>query len=107
MIDPVTAVATASAAFNIIKKGFEIGRDVEDMSSDLSRWMGAAADIKKAEEYNKNPPLFKKLFAGNAVEAEAMEIFLAKKNGTLESREGKGSKHSRRSKRTRFARKIY
>jgi len=79
MIDPVTAVATASAAFNIIKKGFEIGRDVEDMSSDLSRWMSAAADIKKAEEYNKNPPLFKKLFAGNAVEAEAMEIFLAKK----------------------------
>lgn len=79
MIDPVTAVATASAAFSMIKKGFEIGRDIEDMSGDLTRWMGAAADIKKAEEYNKNPPLFKKLFAGNAVEAEAMEIFLAKK----------------------------
>ena len=79
MIDPVTAIATASAAFNMIKKGFEVGRDIEDMSSDLGRWMGAAADLKKAEEYNRNPPLFKKLFAGSAVEEEAMEIFMAKK----------------------------
>lgn len=79
MIDPVTAVATASAAFNMIKKGFAIGRDIEDMSKDLGRWMGAAADIKKAEEMNNKPPLFKKLFAGQAIEAEAMEIFMAKK----------------------------
>ena len=79
MIDPVTAVATASAAFNMIKKGFSIGRDIEDMSKDLGRWMGAAADIKKAEEMNNKPPLFKKLFAGQAIEAEAMEIFMAKK----------------------------
>ena len=79
MVDPVTAIATASAAFNMIKKGFEIGRDIEDMSGDLTRWMGAAADIKKAEEYNRKPPLFKKLFAGSAIEEEAMEIFLAKK----------------------------
>ena len=59
MVDPITAVATATAAFNAIKKGFEFGRDVESMSSDLGRWMGAVSDIKKAEEYNKKPPLFK------------------------------------------------
>ena len=79
MIDPITAVATATAAFNTIKSGFQMGRDVEGMAGDLGRWMGAVSDIKKAEEYNKKPPLFKKLFASGSVEEEAMAIFMAKK----------------------------
>ena len=79
MVDPVTAVATATAAFNVIKKGFQVGRDVETMAGDLGRWMGAVSDIKKAEEYSKKPPLFKKLFAAGSVEEEAMAAFMAKK----------------------------
>ena len=79
MIDPITAVATATAAFNTIKSAFAAGRDVEGMAKDISRWMGAVSDIKKAEEYNKKPPLFKKLFAAGSVEEEAMQIFMAKK----------------------------
>ena len=79
MIDPITAVATATAAFNTIKKGFAIGRDVEALAGDLGRWMGAVSDIKKAEELNKKPPLFKKLFAAGSVEEEALNIFMAKK----------------------------
>ena len=79
MIDPVTALAGATAAFNAIKKGFEVGRDIESMSGDLSRWMGAVSDIKKADEYNKKPPLFKKILNRGSVEEEAMQIFMAKK----------------------------
>lgn len=79
MIDPVTALAAATAAFTTIKKGFEVGRDVESMAGDLSRWMGAVSDIKKCEEYSKRPPLFKKLFAAGSVEEEAMQTFMAKK----------------------------
>jgi len=79
MIDPITAVATATAAFNTIKSAFAAGRDVEGMAKDISRWMGAVSDIKKAEEMNKKPPLFKKLFASGSVEEEAMQIFMAKK----------------------------
>ena len=79
MVDPITAVATATAAFNTIKNAFAAGRDVEGMAKDISRWMGAVSDIKKAEEYNKKPPLFKKLFAAGSVEEEAMQIFMAKK----------------------------
>ena len=30
------------------------------MAGDLSRWMGAVSDIKKAEELNQKPPLLKK-----------------------------------------------
>ena len=79
MIDPVTALATATSAFNLIKKGFEVGRDVESMGKDLGKWMGAMSDLKKAEEYSKKPPLFKKLFAAGSVEEEAMAAFMAKK----------------------------
>ena len=79
MIDPITAVATATAAFNTIKQGFQAGRDIEGMAGDLGRWMGAVSDIKKAEDYSKKPPLFKKLFAAGSVEEEAMQAFMAKK----------------------------
>ena len=76
---PITAIAGATAAFNTIKKGFAVGRDIESMAGDLGRWMGAVSDISKAEELNKKPPLFKKLFQAGSVEEEAMQIFMAKK----------------------------
>ena len=79
MIEIAAAISAATSAFTAIKKGFEVGRDVESMSKDLSRWMGAVSDINKAEQYNKKPPLFKKLFAAGSVEEEAMQIFMAKK----------------------------
>ena len=79
MIEIVAAVSAATGAFNTIKAGFAAGREVESMAGDLSRWMGAVSDIKKADEYNKKPPLFKKLFNAGSVEEEAMQIFMAKK----------------------------
>lgn len=79
MIDPISAVAMATGAFNTIKAGFAAGREIESMAGDLGRWMGAVSDIKKAEEYSKKPPLFKKLFKAGSVEEEAMQAFLAKK----------------------------
>ena len=79
MIEVAAALSAATTAFNAIKKGFEVGRDIESMSGDLSRWMGAASDINKADEYAKKPPLFKKLFAAGSVEEEAMASFMAKK----------------------------
>tara|TARA_B100000927_G_scaffold69981_1_gene55465 strand:- start:31 stop:519 length:489 start_codon:yes stop_codon:yes gene_type:complete len=79
MIEIVAAVSAATGAFNTIKAGFAAGREIEGMAGDLSRWMGAVSDIKKADEYNKKPPLFKKLFQSGSVEEEAMQIFMAKK----------------------------
>ena len=78
-MDPVTALATASTAFNLIKKGFQMGKDVESMYGDIGRWMGAVSDVNHAEKMSKNPPLFKKLFAGSSVEKEAMYAFASKK----------------------------
>ena len=79
MIEVGAAISIATGAFNAIKAGFAAGRDIEGMSKDLGRWMGAVSDIKKAEEYTKKPPLFKKLFAAGSVEEEAMQVFMAKK----------------------------
>lgn len=78
-MDPVTAMATASAAFGALKKGFQIGRDIESMVGDLSRWMGALSDIEQAEKEAKNPPIFKKMFAGKSVEQEALEVVMHKR----------------------------
>ena len=77
-MDPISAMATASAAFSALKKGFAIGRDIESMASDLSRWMGALSDLDQAEKEAKTPPIFKKLFAGQSVEQEAVMAFANK-----------------------------
>ena len=78
-MDPVSAIAAATAAFNVIKKGFEIGRDVESMYGDIGRWMSATSDILQAEKMAKKPPLFKKIVFAGSVEKEALEAFAAKK----------------------------
>ena len=47
MTDPVSI---ALASFTAIKKGFQIGRDLESMMGDLSRWMGALSDLEQQEK---------------------------------------------------------
>tara|TARA_E500000318_G_scaffold218_1_gene284 strand:- start:4662 stop:5339 length:678 start_codon:yes stop_codon:yes gene_type:complete len=80
-------MATATAAFGAIKKGFSIGRDIESMASDLSRWMSALSDLDQAEKEAKNPPIFKKLFNGKSVEQEAVEAFAAKRKAQQQREE--------------------
>ena len=81
-MDPLTitaAVGIASKAFETIKAGFQLGRDVESMTGDLGRWMGAVSDVDNAEKMAKNPPLFKKLMYASSIEQTALEAFAAKK----------------------------
>ena len=80
MFDPISisvAVSTASPAFSGIKRAFQAGRDLESMSQDLSRWMGAVSDVDAVHKYAKNPTIFRKVFG--SVEQEALEAFAAKK----------------------------
>ena len=81
-MDPLTitaAVGIASKAFETIKAGFQLGKDVESMAGDLGRWMGAVSDVENAEKQAKNPPLFKKLMYASSIEQTALEAFAAKK----------------------------
>ena len=82
MFDPVSisaSLAVASTAFNGIKRAFHAGRELESMSQDLSRWMGAVSDIDNAHKSAKNPSLLKKVMSGKSIEQEAIEAFTAKK----------------------------
>ena len=81
-MDPVTislAVGVASKAFSAIKQGFAVGRDIEQMSGDIGRWMGAVSDVDNAEKQAKNPPLFGKLFKAGSIEEAALSAYAAKK----------------------------
>lgn len=79
MLDPVSALAIATSAYKVIKRGIEMGRELEDMGGQLGTWFGAVSDVKSAEEEAKDPPLFKKLLSKNSVEQEAMQALLARK----------------------------
>ena len=81
-MDPLTislAVGVASKAFSAIKQGFAVGRDLEQMSGDVSRWMGAASDVDNAQKQAKNPGIFGKVFGAGSVESMALEAYAAKK----------------------------
>ena len=78
MIDPISAAATASAAFSALKKGFALAKSVEDMASDLSRWASALSDLEFAEKQAKNPSIWRRVMYSKSIEGEAMEIFAAK-----------------------------
>lgn len=80
MLDPVSAFAMASAAFNGIKKAVEIGREVQDVYSQLSQWAGAASDLQEAisQQENRKPGLFEKIGFGKNETAEAFDTMIAK-----------------------------
>ena len=82
MLDPATigaAVSVASSAFKVLQKGFAAGRELEQMTQDLSRWMSAVSDVDHLEKSAKNPSLFLKLTKGKSIESLALEAFTAKK----------------------------
>ena len=79
MIDPIAAISAATAAFNGVRKLVAAGREIEDVVGQLGKWYGAAADLQRAEQQRKNPPLFSKLFMSGSIEEEALAILVQKK----------------------------
>ena len=59
MIDPITAMATATAAYNGIKKAVAVGREISGMAGTISQWSKAVSDLDFLEEKAKNPPMYK------------------------------------------------
>ena len=81
MIDPITlsaAVTGATTAYNAIKKAIMLGKEVEDLSSELGRWMTAVSDVDNVHKNANNPTALDKLFNGS-IEQVAIESFSAKK----------------------------
>lgn len=79
MIDPITALATATAVFNGLKQAVAIGREAQDIFSQLGKWAGAVADVQEwiNGEGTKKPSIFKKLTFSKSATAEAFDIYAA------------------------------
>lgn len=78
MIDPISCVSLASAAFKTLKSAVAAGRDLQDCGSQLVQWGRAMSDFNNAEERQKNPPFWQKTFKGSDQET-ALELFAQKK----------------------------
>ena len=80
MIDPVTAAVAATKAYAGVRAFIEAGKSIEDTFQGVSRWQGHASDVLYASQRQKkrtNP--FKAVVFSNSVEAEAAQMFAAKK----------------------------
>ncbi len=77
MIEVSVAIAGAQAAYNFMRKGVQVGRNLQDMGQQLQQWANCMADIDQAEKMADKPPWYKAL--GGGTQAQAMEVFLARK----------------------------
>ena len=81
MIDPITlgaAVSTATTCYKTFVSMVQSGKELEDCTATLGKWMGAVSDIDNINKNSNNPSTFDKLFNGSVQEV-AMESFAAKK----------------------------
>ena len=79
-MDPISAIGIATTAYNAIKKGFKVGKEIEGMSKDLGKWMGAIQQVKDGHNKAKGRSF-------GSVEEEALESFAALKQAQQMERE--------------------
>jgi len=75
LIDPVTAIGAATAAYKGIKQAIAVGREIQDMGSQLGQWSKAISDLDFAHKQAENPPMFKKVFGSTQIQQNALEIW--------------------------------
>jgi hypothetical protein len=78
MIEIAAAISMANAAFNTIKGAVEKGREIEDVAGYFGRFFDARDAINEATQESQNQPAFKKMFSGQSVEAQALEVTAAR-----------------------------
>ena len=79
MIDPFTAVAAATTAFNTVKKFVHAGQDFENCMGQMGKWYAGVSDFRKGQQMQKNQPVFRKLLASGSVEEEALNLLIHEK----------------------------
>ena len=79
MIDPITAMAAASAAYNGIKKAVSVGREISGMAGSISQWSKAVSDLDFLEKKAQKPPMYK-MFSDT--QSSALELWSQKQKLT-------------------------
>jgi len=78
MIEIATAMSLATTAFRGVKKMVEAGKEAEDMYGYFMKFFEATESVSEADVMNQNAPKMSKLFAAKSVEAQALEIAMAR-----------------------------
>ena len=86
-MDPVTVMATATACYNLIKKGIQTGKELEGMAKTLGQWFDCVSQFREHERSVSNPPIFKKLLFSGSAEQEALELLVHRKQIETQERE--------------------
>ena len=73
-MDPMTLFAAVSSSFQIVKKLVNAGKEFEDVSLQIGKWMGACSDLENAHKKLKNPSLLTKLKKGKSIQEEAFQL---------------------------------
>lgn len=73
MIDPITAFATAKAAFAGVQRLVNGGQEIQDVLGQLAKWAQAAEDLKAWCGMESKPSIFKKLTFQNDT-AHALQV---------------------------------
>jgi hypothetical protein len=78
-MDPFTLLAAVTTAFNGVKKVVEVGKEVEGVYRQLSKWADAAGQLQDYINANseKKPGLFEKIGFDKSDTAEAFDVFAA------------------------------
>ena len=71
-------MSLATTAFRGVKKMVEAGKEAEDMYGYFMKFFEATESVSEADVMNQNAPKMSKLFAGKSVEAQALEIAMAR-----------------------------
>ena len=73
-MDPMTLFAAVSSSFQIVKKLVNAGKEFEDVSLQIGKWMGACADLEHQHKKLKNPTLLTRLKKGKSIQEEAFQL---------------------------------
>lgn len=82
MFDPASigiAISVGSKAFSLLKQGIAAGREIQDMTTQLSEWGKAVSDIAYAAERANDPPGVFRILFGSDNQQSAIDIFAAQK----------------------------
>lgn len=72
-------LAGATKCVDYLKQGIALGKDISDMSSQVSKFMQNSSDIEHMEKRAKNPTFWQSMFNSSNVEQVAIDSLIAKK----------------------------
>lgn len=78
MIEVAAAMQLATSAYRGIKGAIEAGREAQDLVNTFGKFFDASDSISQAIIANSNTSMTQKIFSGNSVESQALEITSAK-----------------------------